>query len=369
MDNNSIKYSSLKAKSLNKRKSVFEFDNVMNRIISEMAPVSMERKASPDKEPVLQDNSKQFKQLQKSQDDRFEQEEEKRNKTVEELKNQVDEGDDRNYKLSMGLKEALNRMAQSNSSQQKSEEVSQTEGIENPESTNETDSSVEDSSALPESRSYSYTPEASSIGDTPVYSEPEATSAPAPVAKVIRQVVKIGDAVKVGENIYKVTNLFGPRTGANSVAGRDDGEHSRGIDIVGYSKDGSVSNLPIALADGKIIGINVQGDGSVIKPKDGKSAGYYMSVQMNDGKVMNYMHLGKDVFKNKASLLGKNIKRGDVLYEGDYSKGSGSQTGPHIKVSISSVNNKGELNKDYTKEENDPTPYMLFGKYVPEEKN
>jgi hypothetical protein len=43
------------------------------------------------------------------------------------------------------------------------------------------------------------------------------------------------NAVNVG-NIYKVTNTFGIRSGANAVPGR--GHHSKGMDMVGYSRDG-----------------------------------------------------------------------------------------------------------------------------------
>jgi hypothetical protein len=45
------------------------------------------------------------------------------------------------------------------------------------------------------------------------------------------------NAVNVGNNIYKVTNTFGIRSGANAVPGRE-GHHSKGMDMVGYSRDG-----------------------------------------------------------------------------------------------------------------------------------
>jgi hypothetical protein len=56
------------------------------------------------------------------------------------------------------------------------------------------------------------------------------------------------NAVNVGNNIYKVTNTFGIRSGANAVPGRE-GHHSKGMDMVGYSRDGKASNLPIVLTE------------------------------------------------------------------------------------------------------------------------
>jgi hypothetical protein len=53
-------------------------------------------------------------------------------------------------------------------------------------------------------------------------------------------------------------------------------------------------------------------------------------------------------------------KRGDLIHEASSYRGSGSQTGPHIKVSISSIGADG---KDLWIL-NDPKPYLLYGKYV-----
>lgn len=181
-------------------------------------------------------------------------------------------------------------------------------------------------------------------------------------ASVIKKVTaKIGEYVGVGGNKYKVTNIFGIRSGDNTVPGRE-GKHSRGIDVVGTDAQGRNTNIPIAIADGVIKNITLDGSGEAYDTKSGKpSGGYIMDVQMPNGKVMRYMHLGKDVMLDKERLIGKSIKRGDILHNRDNSKGSGSQTAPHTKISITSVDKDGKYLLDYDKAENDPTPY-LFGK-------
>jgi hypothetical protein len=49
------------------------------------------------------------------------------------------------------------------------------------------------------------------------------------------------NAVNVGNNIYKVTNTFGIRSGLMLFL--EEGHHSKGMDMVGYSRDGKASNL------------------------------------------------------------------------------------------------------------------------------
>jgi hypothetical protein len=45
--------------------------------------------------------------------------------------------------------------------------------------------------------------------------------------------------------------------------------------MVGYSRDGKASNLPIVLTDSTTLSIRKQGDGSIISPTKGASAGVY----------------------------------------------------------------------------------------------
>jgi hypothetical protein len=66
------------------------------------------------------------------------------------------------------------------------------------------------------------------------------------------------------------------------------------------------------------------------------SAGVY-AVMRDDatGKTFNYMHLDPKLWDEKEKHLNKKYKRGDLIHEASSYRGSGSQTGPHIKVSIS----------------------------------
>jgi hypothetical protein len=53
-----------------------------------------------------------------------------------------------------------------------------------------------------------------------------------------------------------------------------------------------------------------------------------------------------------------------LIHEASSYRGSGSQTGPHIKVSISSIGADGKDLRDFDNPLNDPKPYLLYGKYV-----
>jgi len=171
---------------------------------------------------------------------------------------------------------------------------------------------------------------------------------------------KIGADVPVGDYTYKITNLHGERSGDNAVLGRSG--HSKGVDLVSY-KDGKKVNYPVAIADGVIVGIGLDGSGKAIKTTQGKAAGYMVYVQLAEdpSKVIGYWHVGKSVKDNETSLLGATVKRGDVLVEDASWTGSG--TGPHTKIVMSSWDNNRKSHKvigDY--KDNDPTNLILTGK-------
>lgn len=112
----------------------------------------------------------------------------------------------------------------------------------------------------------------------------EPPAAPTPEVEVSKvtgtpKKLNLGEIIRVGgSNHIKITNLFGIRTGQNSVPGRE-GKHSKGVDYVGFSEDGT-SNVPIVVADGTIIDIGLDGDGKAISPTRGAALGYYTDVKV-----------------------------------------------------------------------------------------
>lgn len=197
---------------------------------------------------------------------------------------------------------------------------------------------------------------------TPLEKEPIDTEGIVTIGeKAVKAALKIGQEVSLGDNYYRVTNLFGPRVGENAVAGRGPG-HSRGVDVVGHSgADKAKTNAPISVTDGVIESISLEGSGKDIKTTEGTAGGYVMNVRMPNGKMIRYMHLSPDIANVRKELIGKPVKRGDVLFQGDHSKYSGSGTGSHVKISVSSVGEDGSMLRDHDNPENDPTPYILYG--------
>lgn len=131
--------------------------------------------------------------------------------------------------------------------------------------------------------------------------------------------LKDRETVKIGDTKVTITDPYAVRT----FEGRE-GEHSTGIDI-----KTSTGNA-IALSDGVIESVRLQGNGDVIKPTDGSAAGYYVTVKNSDGSRTQYMHLDPMNDSDMKKLTGKKLKRGETIW--GYLTGSGSMTGPHIKV-------------------------------------
>lgn len=130
-----------------------------------------------------------------------------------------------------------------------------------------------------------------------------------------------GDKLNIGTNTITITDPYGIR----SFEGRED-KHSTGID---YKTN---NNMVVALTDGIIEDVKLDGDGSVIKPTEGSAGGYYLIVRNPDGTRSQYMHLDPMTKDEMDALKGKEIKKGDEIW--GYGTGSGSMTGPHVKYRV-----------------------------------
>jgi len=133
--------------------------------------------------------------------------------------------------------------------------------------------------------------------------------------------LKAGETINIGDDAIVVTDPYGMR----NFKGRE-GQHSTGIDY--KTKSGKV----VALKDGIIVDVKLQGNGSVITPSQGNAAGYYLTVKHTDGSYGQYMHLDPMTTEEMNALKNKEIKRGDKIF--GYTKGSGSMTGSHVKFRL-----------------------------------
>jgi hypothetical protein len=78
--------------------------------------------------------------------------------------------------------------------------------------------------------------------------------------------------------------------------------HSKGMDMVGYSRDGKASNLPIVLTDSTLISIRKQGDGSIISPTKGFSRCLCSNERRRYWKDFNYMHLDPKLWDEREAF-------------------------------------------------------------------
>jgi hypothetical protein len=79
------------------------------------------------------------------------------------------------------------------------------------------------------------------------------------------------------------------------------------MDMVGYSRDGKASNLPIVLTDSTLISIRKQGDGSIISPTRGFSRCYAVMRDDATGKTLITCILIQN-FGTKEKHLNKKYK-------------------------------------------------------------
>jgi murein DD-endopeptidase MepM/ murein hydrolase activator NlpD len=134
--------------------------------------------------------------------------------------------------------------------------------------------------------------------------------------------LKVGEKVKLNNDEIIITDPYGIR----NFKGQE-GQHSTGIDF--ETKSGKV----IALKDGVITDVKLQGDGKIYHPSSGKKeAGYYITVKHDDGSKAQYMHLDPMSKEDMDSLKNKRIKRGEHIW--GYTTGSGTMTGPHVKFRL-----------------------------------
>lgn len=167
-------------------------------------------------------------------------------------------------------------------------------------------------------------------------------------SNLTKDAIKIDTKVPITTNFsYKITNMFGLRNGGNAVKDRSSTEHSGGVDIRLVDNQGNPIDLPMAVANGTITGVYLQGNGKAIPTSKGRAAGYYVDVKLDDTvaedgsyKVARYMHLDPLVMEQKDKLIGKKISRGDIIVNG--TRPTGSITGPHVKLSIYEVGPNGK---------------------------
>lgn len=122
--------------------------------------------------------------------------------------------------------------------------------------------------------------------------------------------------------MYQVTSNYGWRTRPNTSTR----EWTTGTDIVSKLGDNTLYS-PVG---GQIVNVGVQGDGKagLKDPSKFKELGWYMDVKTPEGKYVRFGHL--DPIKDHDRLIGAIVNPGDSL--ASYGKGSGSGTGPHVKI-------------------------------------
>jgi len=155
----------------------------------------------------------------------------------------------------------------------------------------------------------------------PTKLEPKEKTMTSTATEVSEGSVPEGYKLKLGDVTLTVSDPFGIR----HFKGRE-GQHSTGIDLT------TSNGKAVALQDGVIESIKLDGDGSKIKPEQGSTAGWYATVKHSDGTKMQYMHLDPMTKEQMKSLEGKQIKKGESIW--GYSQGSGSMTGKHYKVRL-----------------------------------
>jgi hypothetical protein len=178
---------------------------------------------------------------------------------------------------------------------------------------------------------------------------------------LVSKVFKVGEKISVGENaVFKITNLYQPRSGANSVAGKKTGVHARGVDVVSYDLDGNKTNYPISIANGEIVNIGLHGSGHAVSSSKSE-LGYYMDIKLasNPNKIIRMGHLDPGVMDIKSTLIGTKVSRGDTLFQGGRMSGSG--TAPHVKIYMSDLDANGVAKQNYTDKGNDPSLIIKNG--------
>lgn len=140
------------------------------------------------------------------------------------------------------------------------------------------------------------------------------------------------------------------------------GKHSQGIDARLF-KDGRPVDYPMAIADGKIVKIDIHGDGRQILPEEGTKGGVFAYIQLdnNPNKIYKMAHLPISFYQDRNKYINKHVKRGDILIEDNGA--TGSMTAPHVKYSVADydiITGKSRMN--YSADSNDPSGLFFTGK-------
>jgi hypothetical protein len=81
----------------------------------------------------------------------------------------------------------------------------------------------------------------------------------------------------------------------------EEGHHSKGMDMVGYSRDGKAST-PIVLTDSTLISIRKQETALLYHPLKASAGVYVVMRDDATGKTFNYMHLDPKLGTRKRSI-------------------------------------------------------------------
>jgi len=157
-----------------------------------------------------------------------------------------------------------------------------------------------------------------------------------------------------------VTNLFGDRSGANSVVGRKG--HSKGVDVVTFTRDGKASNVPMSFTSGTIVNVALMGSGKPIGTLEGSANGYFIDVRTGN-KIIRYSHLSKEAYDQ--AQLNTTVTRGEPLFKSEPINGSyawsGSGTNPQVKVSVFDIGKDGQTTGLPSDPSNNPSNFIFYG--------
>lgn len=367
---NKSSYKWLKARGQAKKAKKREFDQRFNSVLNKLFPRTS---------PTQNQDSKNYDQLIKNLEDNYNQKlaqankqnqaqlnnQQKRTSAMADSFNQQLEAQNAKYtQLSEGVQKAFDNIMAKKKAETSPEQAKQAE--------TPASSQISDSQGLQDfdlqglidpikSTTSEEKTEESATSEAPAKENAE-TKSDSVTDTVIKNTLAIGDSVSLGKYSYKATNLYGLREGKNAVAGRKVGSHSKGVDVVTHDSEGKKVNLPVSISDGVISSIRLQGSGKAISTVQGSQAGYMIDVVQPNGKMITYAHVSPKVADRASELVGRKVRRGDLLF--DQPGFSGSGTAPHIKIFVSDTDKKGVSKRNYTEEGNDPTNLILTGKHL-----
>lgn len=374
---NKSSYKWLKSRSSAKKAKKREFNQRFNSTLEKLFPrtAPAEKKQSKNYDKLIQNledsYNKKLNQLSKNSEQALSSQQADNNQTVSALNKELASQKKQMSQLSKGVRDALARIEKAKQEEAKQKAAQTPQPIDNPEQNLLGDSQPLE---MPDTQTIIDKAKSKALDEKNKNTEDKSettTKTDAPVKEVeevvadevVKKTLALKDEVSIGDYSYRVTNLYGPRTGANAVIGREIGSHSRGVDLVSHDSEGNKVNYPVSISDGVIQSIRLQGSGKSRDTTTGKPvAGYMIDVVGPNGKMITYAHVSPEVVKYKDSLIGKQVKRGDVLLEDGGFSGTGS--GSHVKVMMSDTDKNGKSLRNYTDEGNNPSNLILTGKYL-----